>query len=271
MPGKTRVTRHQLMKPTTNREKREALRTKCTRTSLASPSPASDAMPNTMAMTSRSSIQKWPGWGPRLWWWYFIAILAIDWAFPGCFSKRPWGIWESIGGPGSPSMNGPWDSHGLLWYLLANGDLLRPHASAHLRTILAVASSRTSSFGNIAPWPDFWRSSSRITFCCLAKIMVWLLDVAGVQFFGWFFTFYYSRTERNNHTPLTFMVWSVMPRSSCRFVFDGDNPVVWLERSRILKIYHEYPQVKRRIKWHGAPNLPVISIYFKWTFLFWKV
>ena len=62
MPGKTRVTRHQHMKPTTNREKREALRTKCTRTSLASPSPASDAMPNTMAMTSRSSIQKWPGW-----------------------------------------------------------------------------------------------------------------------------------------------------------------------------------------------------------------
>ena len=58
------------------------------------------------------------------------------------------------------------------------------------------------------------------------------------------------------------MVWSV-PRSSCRFVFDGDNPVVWLERSRILKIYHEYPQVKRRIKWHGAPNLPVILIYFK--------
>ena len=41
-------------------------------------------------------------WGPRLWWWYFIA-------FPGRFSKRPWKNWESIGGPGSPFI---WMGHG---------------------------------------------------------------------------------------------------------------------------------------------------------------
>ena len=44
----------------------------------------------------------------------------------------------------------------------------------HVRIMPPATSSKTSSLGSIAPWPDSWKSSRKITFCYLALLWWWV-------------------------------------------------------------------------------------------------